>query len=56
MDKPTADGNCGFRALAFELFGSKDRYVDVKNIKLLHYLKNVDRDYKNMIMIVLKEF
>ncbi|KAG2215582.1 hypothetical protein INT45_006814 [Circinella minor] len=42
VHNPAADGNCGFRALAFELFGSEDRYVDVKDTMLLHYLKNID--------------
>ncbi|KAG2227155.1 hypothetical protein INT45_003885 [Circinella minor] len=46
VHNPAADGNGGFRALAFELFGSEDRYVDVKDTTLLHYLKNIDGDYK----------
>ncbi|KAG2203440.1 hypothetical protein INT45_004821, partial [Circinella minor] len=46
VHNPAADGNYEFRALAFELFGSEDRYVDVKDTMLLHYLKNIDSDYK----------
>ena len=47
VHNPIGDGNCGFRALAFELFGSEGRYIDVKDIMLIHYLENIDGDYKS---------
>ena len=46
VHNPVGNGNCGFRALAFELFDPKGRYIDVKDKMHIHYLKNIDGDYK----------
>ena len=47
VHNPIGDGNCGFRALAAELFDSEDKYIDIKEAMLNHYLSNIDGIYKN---------
>ena len=47
VHNPIRDGNCGFRALAAELFDNEDIYVDIKEAVLNHYLTSIDGIYKN---------
>lgn len=44
---PIGDGNCGFRALAVELFGDERKYLDIKDAMLRHYLTNIGGIYKS---------
>ena len=47
VHNPIGDGNCGFRALAAELFDNEDKYRDVKELMLKYYLANIDGIYRN---------
>ncbi|KAI9467987.1 hypothetical protein BDB00DRAFT_864246, partial [Zychaea mexicana] len=40
------DGNCGFRALAVELYNTEKRYIDVKTKMLDQYLSNANTLYR----------
>ncbi|KAI9494469.1 hypothetical protein BDB00DRAFT_818174, partial [Zychaea mexicana] len=40
------DGNCGFRALAVELYNTEERYIDVKTKMLDQYLSNANTLYQ----------
>ena len=45
MFNPRADGNCGFRAIAFEIHGSEDLYRVVKRTMHQHFNQNLEHMY-----------